>query len=77
MKYELRLNVDQHLLDRMEALWLLYQESSPAPPPDREDLLQAVLEEGLRRLLQDQLVTPRSVRLIRGQRQGLVATQVA
>jgi hypothetical protein len=56
MGTELRLHLDQHLLDRVEALQLLYQETATAQPVGREDLFRRVFEEGLSALLQDALV---------------------
>lgn len=55
MGNELRLHLDQHLLDRMEALHLLYQEAFPGIPLHRESLFRQALEEGLQTLLAELL----------------------
>ena len=62
MGYELRLHLDQRLLDRLEALRLLTQET-PAPL-SREELFHRIFEEGLSALLQDLLLAPGGSRAV-------------
>lgn len=58
MGTELRIQLDQHLMDRIDALHLLYQETFPHRPMHREELLRRAVEEGLQGLLADLLLAP-------------------
>lgn len=58
MGNELRLCLDQHQMDRLEAIFLLHQELFPASPLKREELFQRILEKGLRNCLQELLTNP-------------------
>lgn len=58
MENELRLNLDQHLMDRLEALFLLHRERFPSRPVQREELFLNILEKGIQNWLQELLISP-------------------
>jgi len=76
---ELRLHLDQHLLDRLEAVRLLSREAIPTQALREEELFRMVLERGINVLLQDLLVghQRRALTAATRSRRSLVAAHVA
>jgi len=79
MGHELRLHLDQHLLDRLEAVRLLSREATPTQALREEELFQMVLERGINVLLQDLLVGHhrRFSTVLTRSRRSLLAARVA